>query len=60
MKQTLFALQIPVVTIVKGGWASGVKRGQIAITTIERTISLQVFCESGVYVGLVVNPCSEE
>jgi len=41
VQETLFALQVLEVSIVKGVWACGVKRGQIAVPTCARAISLQ-------------------
>lgn len=58
VQETLLALQILEVSIVKGVLAA-VKRGQIAVTTHAWTICLQWCCKRGIYVGLVVNPCSE-
>lgn len=58
VQETLLALQILEVSIVKGG-RGAVKRSQISVTTNARTICLQRCCKRGIYVGVVVNPCSE-
>jgi len=59
VQETLLALQILEVGIVKGVLAGGVKRGQRAVTTCARAICLQGCCKRGIYVGVVVDPCSE-